>query len=470
MSRVDLVYPIAVGLAEGGWVAVLYLLVDAVARVGPALNPIAFAVAAGGCCLWAARIDRLSSSRLTIVVGLLVGGAVVGLGLAAVAGLTLGGRSPSGALADDPGAVLVGLAALRGFVRAGALRDVAQAARPFFVGLVGLACAWIFGGALNEPMRTAFRDAAVVPTLAFIAGSVAATGLARSAYASADADFDPRTNRPWLVALLGVAAALGLGALPVGQGMERVMAAIIAWPLTLPLAITAAFVARVLVPSRSGVLRRAGAFTFGPIIIIVVLAVISVLLPHNEVGPTPTEGGATGSQSPDPYSPVFGIALSLAAVALIAGVLVFLARAWRRNADAARRRPGLDRSQRVVGQGVTDVDAGLGLRQRLRRLVRRGRPGDAVAAYVAVLRALEPDEDLRRGAAETPAAHARRLRAAGVGTIELDLLAADFELARWGGRRLSEAEDRRAVGRWERLRTRFASRAAGRSAEPASDG
>ena len=180
MSPVDLVYPIAVGLAEGGWVAVLYLLVDAVARVDPALNPIAFVggrrVLPGG-----RRIDRLTPVPAEIVVGLLVGGAVVGLVLAAVAGLALGGRSPRGALADDPGAVLVGLAALRGFVRAGALRDAGQAARPFFVGLVGLAAAWIFGGALSEPMRTAFRDAAVVPTLAFVAGSLAATGLARTA-------------------------------------------------------------------------------------------------------------------------------------------------------------------------------------------------------------------------------------------------------------------------------------------------
>jgi Domain of unknown function (DUF4129) len=470
MLPVDAVYPIAVGLAEGGWVAVLYLLVDAVARVGPALHPIVFGLAAGGCCLAAARIDRLAPSRLTIVVGLLVGGAIAGVVLAAVTGLALGGRSPIGALADDPGAVLVGLAALRGFVRAGALRDAGQAARPFFVGLIGLAAAWIFGGALSEPMRTAFRDAAVVPTLAFVAGSLAATGLARTAYAASDADFDPKTNRTWLVALLGVAAALGLAALPIGQGMERVMAAVIAWPMTLPIVIAAAFVARLLVPSRGGVLRRAGAFTFGPLILLAVLAIISVLLPHNEVGPTLPEGGASGVQGPDPYSPVFGIGLTLAALVIIAAVLVFVARAWRRNADATRGRSGLERRQHDVGRGVTDVGAGLGLGDRLRRLVRRGRPGDAVAAYVAVLRALEPDEELRRDPAETPAAHARRLRQRGVGTLELDLLAADFELARWGGRQLSRAEDRRAVGRWDRLRERFAARSVERPAESPADG
>ena len=41
------------------------------------------------------------------------------------------------------------------------------------------------------------------------------------------------------------------------------MAALIAWPLTLPLLIVAAVVARILVPSRRGALRRAGIYTFG---------------------------------------------------------------------------------------------------------------------------------------------------------------------------------------------------------------
>jgi hypothetical protein len=49
-----------------------------------------------------------------------------------------------------------------------------------------------------------------------------------------------------------------------------------------------------------------------------------------------------------------------------------------------------------------------------------------------------------------------------MGTLELDLLAADFQLARWGGRRLSGAEDRRAIGRWERFRDRLARRSAER--------
>jgi hypothetical protein len=188
-----------------------------------------------------------------------------------------------------------------------------------------------------------------------------------------------------------------------------------------------------------------------------VLTVIAIVWPHREVGPTPEEpsGGGLGPSEPD--SPVFNIILTVIAVGLIVGVLLFLARAWRQNAGE-RERPSLDRRSRVVAESDTDLDGGFDLGRRLRWLTRRRRPSDAVSAYLAALQAIDADEELRRDPAETPAAHARRLRAAGVGTLELDLLAADFELARWGGRRISSAEDRRAVARWERLRTRLAGR------------
>ena len=43
MSRASgLAYPIAVGLAEGGWITVLYLLVDALSRVPSSLGLVVF--------------------------------------------------------------------------------------------------------------------------------------------------------------------------------------------------------------------------------------------------------------------------------------------------------------------------------------------------------------------------------------------------------------------------------------------
>jgi hypothetical protein len=73
-----------------------------------------------------------------------------------------------------------------------------------------------------------------------------------------------------------------------------------------------------------------------------------------------------------------------------------------------------------------------------------------------VIRDLGGDEDLRRLADETPSEHTRRLRALGAGLRfgqALDLLAADYELARFGDRTLSAGENRRALARWRRVRS-----------------
>lgn len=457
MSRSDLLFPIAVGLAEGGWVAVTYLLVDAIARVDAPLGPAVFIATAVATCLSAGRLDRLAGSRLTVIVGLLAGGAALGVALSALVAATFGGRDPVSAAVHDPGAILLGLAALRGFIRAGAQRDPAQAARPFLVGLVGLAAAWIFAGALSEPMRSAFRQAAVVPTIAFVVGGLASTGLASSVLASADGGFEPLANRSWLVALLGLAVAIGIAALPMGDGLERLMGAIIAWPLTLPLVIFGAIVARLLVPSRRRALRRTTLMTVGPLIAFAILAVVAVIWPQRDAGSTPEEPSGSGIGALEPETPAFNILLTVVAVIVIAAVLLFLARAWRRNAETADRSVVERRSRAFQGPDI-DGDDGLRIADRLRRLVRRGRPTDAVTAYLAALRLVDPDDDLRRDPAETPAQHAHRLHGIGAGSFELDLLAADFELARWGGRRLTPAEDRRALGRLERFRIRIADR------------
>ena len=82
----------------------------------------------------------------------------------------------------------------------------------------------------------------------------------------------------------------------------------------------------------------------------------------------------------------------------------------------------------------------------------RRRPADAVAAYRELLEDLAPRPGVRREDGETPAEHAGRLRDAGSGALGLDLLAADYGLVRFGGVRLSDAEERRAVRRASILR------------------
>jgi hypothetical protein len=86
-----------------------------------------------------------------------------------------------------------------------------------------------------------------------------------------------------------------------------------------------------------------------------------------------------------------------------------------------------------------------------RRTRGRGSPTDAVGAYLATLDDLAAhDAALARREPETPHAHAAR-----AGLVEVGALQADYALARYGGRQLTDAEHRRALGRWRRLGDRL---------------
>ncbi len=136
-----------------------------------------------------------------------------------------------------------------------------------------------------------------------------------------------------------------------------------------------------------------------------------------------------------------GLLLVVAAIALI-----LLARLWM------RRLPPVEddvRETRMIDRGDEPS------RRRLPGRRRRADPVDAVSAYLALVDDLADRPSVRREPAETPGEHARRLRDHGgdaAATFGLDLLAADYALARFGGVRLSEREDRRAVARWRALR------------------
>jgi hypothetical protein len=118
-----------------------------------------------------------------------------------------------------------------------------------------------------------------------------------------------------------------------------------------------------------------------------------------------------------------------------------------------RRKP--DEDDDVVEVRTIDHGEGTPARPRLRRRPRPLAPVDAVTAYLRLVDDLASRPGLRRGPAETPAEHARRLRVAGRTGLSMDLLAADYALARYGEIPLTEVEDRRAVTRWRSLRGRL---------------
>jgi hypothetical protein len=138
-----------------------------------------------------------------------------------------------------------------------------------------------------------------------------------------------------------------------------------------------------------------------------------------------------------------------------AGLLVIvLARNWRRAGRSALAWEFTDQADFEISAPGSGWLARV--RQRLFRLRPERRPVTAEAAYLATLKELEPLPFHRRLDVETPAGHARRLHVEGSGTLELDLLAANYQLSRWGRRHLPERETRRAIGRWERSRVRIA--------------
>ena len=77
---------------------------------------------------------------------------------------------------------------------------------------------------------------------------------------------------------------------------------------------------------------------------------------------------------------------------------------------------------------------------------------DPVGAYLGALDALSRDGRWPRHAAETPAMHARRVAAGGLGDPAFPRLAIAYELIRYGGRRLAPREAARSRGRLDRLR------------------
>jgi hypothetical protein len=140
---------------------------------------------------------------------------------------------------------------------------------------------------------------------------------------------------------------------------------------------------------------------------------------------------------------VIGAALIVVA-AIIATVI--LARLWMRRVGAVQDDVAETRT-------IDRTEARTPGRRRGRR--KRPAPVDAVGAYLALDEELAAQPDLARQPSETPSEHARRVRASGRRELALDLLAADYALARFGGISLSPGEDRRAVGRWRALRIRL---------------
>ena len=426
-------------VAEAAWIAVAGGLIAEFTLQEPSLGigALALFVLVGvlaGHFVAPAAGDRWPSIALFLVA---LGGLVGWLSSpAAMATLQSQGVFP--ALAVNVAGWVGALAVLRGYAHGKLPVSAATLATVFGVGVPCLALAALAGGMIAEPHRARFLADATIAVVVFAGTAVTALAIARLSAVGAGSGFDWRRNPTW-VALLVVLVLTTL-AVAVPSSIASPLIALVAGSAVGPL-----LVIGLVLGFNKKALRTIAIVAAG-------LALLFGLIRLLTSGGTALKislGGATGG---DPATTDAGpvVQVGLLVVVVVAMILVLvLARIWSRRSG-----PTIDDLDevRLIDRG-DEGDALRPPRWRLGLGLRSGpEPRDAVDAYLRLLRDLESRPTVRREPAETPAAHAARLRTKGAADLSLDLLAADYALARFGGVELSAAEELRAVGRWRRLR------------------
>ena len=428
-----LVLPALAVVAEGAWITVAYVaLQTSVAGAPPLLGTfeLAAAAAVGAVAVrrgWVAPDDQ--PARFMAL--LLLVGAAGWLWDEGARELLLGG-DPVMALSRHPGGWLTLVAAMRGVAYAFEVDDRAVT-RLVLIGVPALSVPWTLGYVAAGELRATFVEEAFVASLTFVAAGFMAAGLARLHEIGRETGIDWRRDRSWLgtvfgvlvaVLALGIPAAMLLG-LPgdaVARGILGPLVGLLGWIFIAVLTVTALVAA----------LLASG------------LNAVGIQLPApmtpDEIARLP---GIRQYTADELRAPLTWLAAAWIVLAL---VVVVLLRVWVRRRGPSRR--PADREERSFRIPPRVARASAPARPPRPRRGRHREPGDAVSAYLAALDELAADPDRARLEHETPRAHARRVAAG----ADLVALQADYALARYGGRMLTDLEHRRAVGRWRRIR------------------
>jgi len=444
-SLLRLLPPVLDAIVEGSWLAVVYLVVQVLWVHGDvAMGPLELAIFAGiGLTVSRHRWGGVDPAVTVIVVAAAAG--ICGWLLSPVARAELAGGDLGAALAANPGGWLAAAAVLRGAAHVNPADDDAVVERVLALGLPLLAIPWILAGFATPAARAAFAEPAFVATVAFVSTALLAIAVARLETLGVATGIDWRANRPWLAVLAGVVLLMVAIAAP--------LAFVVGVPIE-------AAILGALGPL--GILATAGVFVvavYTQLVTVVLSAILGIfgLTPRPPVAPTPPpappanipQGDASASQ------PVF-VAILTAAVIIVAVVAVvaigLVVWQWLRPRATILRRPVSEQRSIVIPRDALRISLP---RRPRRKAVRHPEPRDAVAAYLALLRGLGEVPEAARVESETPAGHALRIRPTAAGGLPLDLLAADYELARYGGRALTPAEHRRALARSRRLLSRL---------------
>jgi hypothetical protein len=433
----DLVPVALVVVAEAAWVSVIGGFIQELRLQAPVLGiPILAVFVTLG--IVAARTLGLRLGRAWTVVGLLlsVSAGLVGWLIAPEARAALGAGDPATAIAQNPGGWVAGLAVLRGYANARFPITAATVNHMLQLGIPGLALLAVVGGAIVEPWRGIFLADTLVAAVVFVGCGTLAATVARQRAVDAD-HRDWRRNRSWLGLLVG---AVGV-AMVVATASSGVLGPLI--PVVLGILLVPFLVLALAFGTERRTFRIVGIFSAVAIVVYIVLTSV------DRTPEPPPETGGSGLPPPTTPETDPAVILGLGGLGLVLTLIAvaILIRLWMGRVSAIEA--DLDEI-RTIDHGDGPPTA-----RHARRRRRGPTPTDAIGAYVTLMDDLERHPTVRRDPAETPAEHARRLRDEGLGDFSLDLLAADYALVRFGGVGLSTGEDRRAVARWRRLRSRL---------------
>jgi MFS family permease len=433
----DRVVPVMPGLlrtvAEAGWLTVLYAAASVIAdKQAPVIGPIEMYLFVGAGVV----IGAVGRRNTAIGALLLIGAVVVAGALGSLAGQDLFAITDwQRALGAHFAGWLTGLALLRGAVITIGEKAAASLEQMLRVVPIFLAVVWAYTSFVARPeLWLPFAVAGMWGTGMYLSGSIVGIGLARLRVLHAEVE-DQRQRRAWRWLVIGVGFAIV--------------------PLSIPVAILAGIPLTQLISPLVGPLQWLLSLLAYPLAFIIWIASILLRPIAEPLGQLLDEIEQRVILVPDQAteSPALATALAgliaLLTLILIALVIFFAAR-WllqRRHAPDGDPEPGFADIERAIVMPAAEPPRPRG---RVRRL---GPPRDAVGAYLSTMAELDAYGELARQPAETPAAHASRLRSFDqVRWPDLARLAATYQLARYGDRSISRVENARAISRFRRLR------------------
>ena len=426
-------------IAEAGWITVLYsaasVMID---KQVPILGPAEFFIfVLAGAAIGSFGRTRLDLGPVLLILSVVVGGLLGWLASPEVRELLP--NIPAAASVHIAGWI-AGIAVLRGaIVDTGekAAEDVEKLLRTV---PVGLALIWAYMAiAAPRVLWLSFAVGAMWGTVAFLASAVVSIGLARLNVLHSGVT-DERQRRAWRWLVIAIGFVIVPIAVPIGVLSGIPLAAMVT-PVVGPLQFLLGLLAYPLM-GIVWVLTQIFSPIAGPL-----GAFLDELQKRLAAKPTPDP------QEASTMGTLIGLALWIFTIFLVLLAIFYFAR-WllnrKRGYDPDLDPASLDTERSIVMPAVPTKPASH------RRFRRRGAPHDVVAAYMSALAELDSRADMARLPNETPAQHARRLRrVSGVDpalAADFARLAAGYQLARYGERRITTLENVRAVGRFQRLR------------------